>query len=201
MDTKFQTSFIPKKTTIETPGVYGSKQVSINIFSVIANIVFVLALIGLGGGYFYKNILINQVKEKGKELESARASFEVEKVQDLVDVSNRFTATKKLLENHVAVSEFLVLLQNSTLKSVRFTDLSYQNLNNAISIKMDSEAQSFNAIAQQTEIFSKIESIKEPLFTDFLLSENGNIKLKFTASITPGLVSYKKFIESVRSNQ
>ncbi len=200
MDTKFQTSFIPKKPILDSSGS-SSKNVSVNMFSLAANLIFAITLIATGGAFFYKNILINQVKSAGVELEAARAAFETEKIKELIDASNRFKSIKEILDNHVVVSELLLLLQDTTVKSIRFTDFSYQNKGSEISLVMNGEAQSFNSLATQSEIFAKTGFILNQSFSDFLLSDNGTIKMKFTSSISKDLISYKKSLESLSLNQ
>lgn len=201
MDTKFQTSFIPKKPIIDTPGSSYQRAASVNVISVVANIIFAITLVVTGGAFLYKNFLINQVKEAGVELEAARSAFETEKIQDLLDVSKRFSATKNILENHIVVSELLILLQTSTVKTMSFNNFSYQNKNKEITLTMIAEAQSFNAIAQQADIFSKTNFIKDINFSNFVLSDNGMIKMSFSAMVSPELISYKKVIESLSLNQ
>lgn len=200
MDTKFQTSFIPKKPILDSSGS-SSKNVSVNMFSLAANLIFAITMIATGGAFFYKNILINQVKSAGVELEAARAAFETEKIKELIDASNRFKSIKEILDNHVVVSELLLLLQDTTVKSIRFTDFSYQNKGSEISLVMNGEAQSFNSLATQSEIFAKTGFILNQSFSDFLLSDNGTIKMKFTSSISKDLISYKKSLESLSLNQ
>ena len=196
MEPKFQTSFIPKKSIIEAAKLRSSPAPGRNIYSIVATAIFSLTLIASLGLFFYKNILTNQIAQADKEINDARAAFQVETIQDLLDANARITAIKRLLNQHVVVSKFLTLLQTLTVKNVRFYDLDYGNTNGEITLSMDGEGRTYNAIAKQSDIFSKNEFIKEQNFSDFTLDLNGNIKMKFFAKLEPGLVSYKKAVES-----
>ena len=66
---------------------------------------------------------------------------------------------------------------------------------------MVSEAQTYNALAQQSDIFSKNDFIKDQIFSDFSLTDNGNITSKFFANLNPQLTSYKKALENISSSQ
>jgi len=66
---------------------------------------------------------------------------------------------------------------------------------------MDVEAQSYNALAEQSDIFAKDTFLKNPQFFGFDLAENGNIKAKFTATVDPTLISYQKKIQKDTSAQ
>ncbi|MBI4155752.1 MAG: hypothetical protein HY507_00790 [Candidatus Zambryskibacteria bacterium] len=201
MEPKFQTSFIPKAPIVSAPTAAVSSR-SINIFSLIATILFAAAVLTSAGLFIYKNILTNQIAEAGKSLDSARKAFEPEKIEQLVGANSRIIAAKELLNKHVALSGVLTLLQELTLKKVQFDNMKYQSRENSPpTISMDSQSETYNALAAQQEIFSKNKFIKSSEFSDFNLDENGNIKARFFATLDPTLVSYKKIIEETSLNQ
>ena len=197
MEPKFQTSFIPKKSIVEMSGNEDNRVHSINIFSTIGTVVFIITLIASGGVFIYKNFLINQIIQSDKDLNSARQAFQLEAIANITDASSRIMATKNLLEKHIVVSELLTLLQALTVKKLRFTSLIYSNKDNLTSLAMEVEAKDYNALAVQSDIFSKNEFIKNPNFSEFGLIDNGDIKTKFSSSLDPQLVSYKRAVESL----
>jgi hypothetical protein len=107
------------------------------------------------------------------------------------------SATEGLLNSHVAVSKLLLFLQKVTLKKVGFNEFIYKNNESGPTISMKSEAGSYNALASQGDVFSKSEFIKTPYFSDFAPLENGHIRASFYSQVDPNLVSYKKAIESL----
>lgn len=195
METRFQTSFIPKKPVVDVPGSTTSRPKTWNLFSVIASVLFVITLSALGGAYLYRNYLKNQIVAADKELNDARSAFETDKIQDLIDTSSRFAAISGLLEKHVVTSQVLLLFQTLTLKNMRLDNFVYTNKTGNPTITTNAEAKSYNAVADQSNIFFGNGFIKEFIFSDFSLGDNGNITMKLYAALSPELVSYKKTIE------
>jgi hypothetical protein len=196
MEPKFQTSFIPKKPI----GVTQDSGINVirntNVFSVVATVIFVVTALTSLGLFFYKNVLTNQIKQADANIMSARAAFEPEKIQELVDINTRIISAKKLLENHTIVSRVLTLMEELTAKKMRFTEFNYADKNNDLTISISGEIQTYNALAEQQNTFLKNEFIKNPIFTNFTLGDNGYIFFNFSAKIDPSLVSYSKIIGS-----
>lgn len=199
MEPNFRTSFIPKKPIVSTQSVGAPVIKTTNILSLVSNIVFVVVILVSGGLFFYKNLLSNQIVKAGEDLEAAKGAFQLDKIQELIDVNARLMATNNLLDQHIAVSELLLFLQEVTVKNVRFDDFVYKNEISSQSIKMKAEGMSYNALASQGDIFSKNEFIKNPYFYDFTTMDNGYIQADFSSNIDPTLVSYKKMIDSLSS--
>jgi|SRR3989338_301759 len=202
MEPKFQSSFIPKKPII-TGSVAQSVHVhSVNIFSLLATVIFVITILVAGGGFIYKNVLIGQIATADKNLAAAREAFQPEKIQELIDANAKIMVTKELLEKHVVVSELLAVFQELTVKKMRFSSLVYTSKTEGLpALSIDGETSTYNAMANQQDIFSKNEFLKEPKFSDFALGENGTILVKFFTKVDPRLVSYKKMVESLSINQ
>lgn len=202
MEPKFNTSFIPKKPIVDTPApAEFHKKGTKNIFDILATVAFMITLLASGGLFVYKNVLISQIAQADKDVNAARSAFDTTKIQDLLDANSRIMATKNLLEKHIAVSELLLLLQSLTVKKMRFSKFIYDNKNGSPTLSLDSEVQSYNALAQQSDIFSKSEFIKNQQFSNFNLSDNGFIKVKFFAGLDSTLTSYKKAVEAVSLGQ
>ena len=200
MEPKFQTSFIPKKPIVASQGLQLSPVKDINIFSVIATIIFLVTALASGGVFVYKQLITNQIVKADQDLNAAREAFQTEKIQELIDANSRIMATKNLLEKHVVVSELLLLLNALTVKKMRITDLTYNNRNGSPTVSMSAEAQTYNALADQGRIFSENEFVLNEEFSNFELADSGNVRVKFFANIDPTLVSYKKAVEAVSLN-
>ena len=84
---------------------------------------------------------------------------------------------------------------------MRFTELNYTNKDSNPTITVMGEIQTYNALAEQQNIFLKNDFIKEPAFSDFNLGDNGYILVNFSAKIDSNLISYKRAIESLPLNQ
>lgn len=200
MQPNFQTSFIPKKPVSGEP----EKQKVIHdtdIFTLAATITFIATALLYGGLYFYNNLLLSQIEEAGKQLEEARSAILPEKIKELLDANARIATVNGLLEKHVVNSKMLVLLGDLAVTKLQFNDFVYTSKNGSPVLKINGEVQTYNALAQQKEILMKNEYIKNPVFSNLSLSDNGNIKFQLTASIDMNLVSYKKSVELLNTNQ
>ena len=195
MEPKFQTSFIPKKPIGSTVSPSSNISAGGSLFSSIATVVFVITLLTSGALFVYKNILSGQVEQYDKEINDASNAIQPQKIQDLIDANSRVTVTKTLLDNHVVVSKLLTLLNDLTIKRIRFTSLNYINKNKESSLSISLEAQTYNALVQEQSLLKSNEFIKNPVFSNFSLGDNGFITVDFSATVDPSLVSYKKSVE------
>jgi hypothetical protein len=198
MDTKFQTSFIPKKTAPASAGRPISGSVS--PFMLGAIIIFVLTLAASGAVFAYRRILISSIGDMDRRLVEAKNSFEPDFINKVDRLNKRIEAAKKLIVAHKVVSPIFEVLENNTLATVRFNDFSY-NLKDGgeSSISLSGEAKNFSSVALQSDIFGKEKYIKSPAFSDLNPDSSGNIVFKFNASIDPALTSYQKNISLAKT--
>lgn len=201
MEPKFQTSFIPKAPVTTGSGTNITPIHRTNIFTVLSTMVFIFGLLAAGGVFAYEKYLQTQVDTAATQLNDAKDAFQPEKIQELVDVSSRIASAKQLLGKHVVVSQLFRLLQSLTVSKVRFSNLTYTTNQGVVGVAMSGEAQSYNALAQQSDLFAQNSFLQNPQFSDFKLSDNGNIQFKVSATIDPTLVSYQKAIEALDNNQ
>lgn len=200
MEPKFQSSFIPKKPVGDSSRILTPVSKNTNIFSVVATFLFVITIAVSGGMFVYLRIIERNIANADSELSQVRSAFEADKIKDLIDASSRLNSITNLLEKHYVVSELLVLLQKQTLRNMRFDNFSYRNTDGKPVISMDSEAQSYNAVANQRDVFVESGVISDVLFTGFNLSETGQVRSKMSAVVSPKLVSYKDLIDSMSGN-
>ncbi len=201
MEPKFQTSFIPKKPISLTQSGVLPVARSFNLFSLLATVFFIVTLLTSGGLFIYQKILDGQIIQAGKDIEKAREAFQVGQIKDLIDANSRIKAAETLLENHVVISRIMVLLEELTVKRIRFYDFSYSNKNNSPTLAMKAESQGYNALAVQGEIFSKSEFLRDSRFFDFTAGDNGIVTASFYTTLNPELISYKKAVGLESTNQ
>lgn len=201
MQPTFQTSFIPKKTIINEPGHSSNVVRDINVISIVSSIIFVLSLATYGGLFLYKNILIKQIKNADEEIKRTKSAYQIEKTQELVEVSNKIASAKRLLNSHVAVSKLLYLMQDLTVKRIRLTKLNYNNENNIPTLGFSGESANYNALAEQSNIFLQNKYIVNPHFGDFSLEQNGHVRISFTSGIDTSIFSYRDLVEPSSNSQ
>ncbi len=194
MDKEFQTSFIPKKTVIEGPKKVKSGGGIVNLFSFV---IFIVSLLSIGGAYLYRESVKTDITEFKKSLAIAKNQFEPSLITKLQILDKRLNAATVILDQHVAVSPIFELLQDSTLPTVRYSDFTYDidSTTNLVNVEMKGEAKGYNFIALQADLFNENKFIKNPIFSDLVLDQNGNVDFNLTFSVDKSLVSYESFLD------
>lgn len=198
METKFQTSFIPK-TTLE-PIASGSHK-PMSFFSFIATIIFFISVL-VGGGAFgwHKYLEAKQVTVK-ESLERNVKSFEPQTIEEYVRLNNRIDSAKLVLAKHIAVSYVFDYLSEQTIESVKFSDFKYDiGADGSATLSMNGEAKSYNAVAYQSEVFGRERSFKSPLFSNLDLDINGNVIFNFTTKIDPAFIAYARKANTISAD-
>lgn len=195
MDKEFQTSFIPKKTVIESPKRVGGS--GGGIVNLIAFIVFIASLISAGAAYFYRSSVSSNIELYKSSLAKARDQFEPGAIAELQILDKRLNAATDILQNHVAVSPIFEILQDLTLPTVRYSDFSYaiDDTKKIVEVTMKGEAKDYNFIALQADLFAENKFIKNPIFSDFVLDQTSNIDFNLTFSVDRSLISYESFLD------
>lgn len=202
MQPTFQTSFIPKKPIVNDPTSGPSSGIvrETNIFSLVSTIVFVVTLLVSGGLFGYKILLHKQIAQADTEINTARSAFQIDKIKELIGANDRIVSSKVLLEKHVTVSKLLYLFQELTVKRIRLLKMNYANKAGTPTVMVSGEALNYNSLAEQSSIFAKSDYLKNNQFSNFVLAENGNIRVEFASVIDTSLISYKKAIEALSSD-
>jgi len=194
MESKFQTSFIPKKSLDEEGGV--KIKTPINILFV-SSVIIMLFAVGISSGvFFYQKQIEDSIASKKADLSNNQKILDDPAVQSIARVDSKLKIAVNLLNNHTAVSSLFTILQGSTLKNVRFTDFSFSYLSpTKVTISMKGQATSFEVVAKQTEAFATStltrDSFKDSLFSDLNLDDKGNVNFSFLTSIDPKVVLYR----------
>ncbi len=195
MESRFQTSFVPKQPIApQTGGTHKNfytKRSSISIFSSLSGILFVLALIGAAGAFFYQVYLSRHIISLTKDLETIRASLDPVIIAQLQRTDLRIETAKQILGAHTTQSPLFAVLEKETLRNVAFNDFTYDTDNTeSASLAMNGEARGFSTIALQADLFSQNSHIVNPMFTDFAREDDGFVSFMFKADLNPQLLAY-----------
>ncbi len=203
METKFQTSFIPKKPLIT--GERPRSPVGISIFMGIAVIIFVASLAGAGFVFAWKGLLVDSQHKYQQELNEQEKRFKPEEIERLKKKNIRIDFAKELLKNHLSVSEIFSIVGGLTIDGVRFSSLDYSgpdakaaNGGTLAKISMRGIANSFSSIAWQSDVFGSSQRygtnkiLKNPVLSDLVVDATGNVGFSFMANIDPVDISYEK---------
>jgi hypothetical protein len=196
MDKEFQTSFVPKKAVVEGPKKVKAGS-GAGIFGLISLVLFLASIASVAGAYFYRLSIKKNIETYKTSLIRARNAFEPALITELQILDKRLNAGTTLLTNHIVVSPVFELLQDITLPTVRYSDFSYEidPRSNFVNIKLKGEAMSYNFIALQADLFNKNKFIRNPIFSDFVLDQSGNIDFNLSFFVDKSLVNYESFLD------
>ncbi len=190
MEPQFRTSFIPKQS-IAQPAAGPSRVMS--FVTLAALVVFLLSLSLALSAFLYEQFLKASIARKGESLARAEAAFDPALLQELTRLDARINAADVLLGKHVAVSVLFKFLEEGTLSSVRFNTFSYtETADNRVTLSMKGEASSFAAVALQSDVLGKSRYIREPIFSNLTLNQEGNVVFDFISLVSPDLVSFAR---------
>lgn len=202
METKFQTSFIPKKPLVSEERF--RPHATVSIFMILASILFVLSIAGAIFTVVWVKILTNLQDKYRSDLVKSEQSFNLPLIQELMKTNNKIELANNLLSNHLSSSEIFNIIGGLTIDGVRFSSLSYEGPDNAAlaKITMKGVAKDYSSIAFQSDVFGKSDKygtnkvIKNPVLSDMVVDANGNVAFNFVANISASDFNYAKLLET-----
>ncbi|NQV92929.1 hypothetical protein HQ403_00335 [Candidatus Kaiserbacteria bacterium] len=199
MEPKFRTSFIPKKTLATAASLQKkSGGGSLGIIMLLTLIVALGAVALSVGTFLYYQILEVNITRKSETLERARSAFEPALIQELVRIDSRTQAATAILNKHIMPSLLFESLEELTLKSVQFEDFSLTRVSDdKISIAMRGVAENFRGVALQADIFGKSKIVREPIFSNLNLNQDGKAVFGLSAFVDPILINYVNHTDTV----
>lgn len=199
METKFQTSFIPKKPIIQEKKISSG----INLFLLISLIIFFITAGLAGYVYFEKQRLVKKIDGEKTTITTNKNSLTKDSlsIENFVDLNTRIEVSKELLTKHITVAPVFSFLQDRVLKNVRFNSFvfSYSDKLDAsgkTSVKVDvsGKALDWRTMAAQVDEFGKTQwknIVRESKLSNLALSSDGSVTFLYTAYLNPDFVVYK----------
>lgn len=141
--------------------------------------------------YFFLQYTNSQIAAKQQSLALSREAFEPATIKELARLDTRIQAAEGLLSLHLSASKLFDELERVTLSSVK-----YNNFNYAVSspghvvLTMNGEAGSFNAVALESDAFSKSTLITDPIFSNVNVGRAGTITFDFSGIIDTSHMLY-----------
>lgn len=187
MSQRVPTSFVPKQPvrTVRRPQARGS----LSIFAVAALALAGAAVVLSGFVFGYEFYLKQSKSKKTEELKVLQASVEPQAVEELARLSQRLVVAQELLAGHVAVSSIFSMLERDTVQGVSFEGFELQTAPSGdVELAMEGIAESFNALAYQSVVFRENPFLRNQIFEDVTVAENGDVTFSFTGIISSNLV-------------
>ncbi len=195
MEQNFQTSFIPKKPIVVERA---KPKAPVGFFTVIAIFIFLSMVLVLGGLYFYKQLLVKSIVTMENNLNLAKNRFEPAKINQLQSLDRRLKASNEVLSKHIAVSPIFQILQDITLKTVRYTNFSYTvgaDNTSRVSVKLGGLAVGYRSVALQADLYAKNKVLIDPVFSNLALDDKGNVLFDLDFYVDPSVVNFKQALQ------
>ena len=197
MEPKFRTSFIPKKALATASNIQKKRGGFLGTIMLLALIIALGAVILSVGAFLYQQILEVNITRKSETLERARAAFEPTLIEELVRIDSRIESAETILYQHITPSVLFESLEDLTLKSVQFQDFSLTRVSDdRISISMKGVANNFRGVALQADVFGKSKLIREPIFSNLNLNQEGKAVFSLSAFIDPAFINFVSRVDS-----
>lgn len=207
MEPKFQTSFIPKKPSsggpLGTVSIRRPKSAGTNLYMVLAVVVFVTSLLGIGGAFLWNQYLISAQNQYKNQLTAIEKSFDVNELQQLKQINVQIDTARQLLSQHLAISQLFQIISQFTIESVRFLSLDVTAPtadSNGLKISMSGYGANFSALAFQSQVLGSLDAyglrdiVKNPIISTPTLDQGGTVSFGFTAAVDPSALSYEDLI-------
>ncbi len=205
METKFQTSFIPKKPIVPVGGATApiKHHHATSLLMTIAVFIFLASLVAAGGAYLWKGYLLSAQEDYKKQLSERERQFNVDLIEELKRANVRIDMASKLLGNHLALSQVFDILSRMTIVKVRFKSLELTNTGvdgEGIRVEMKGSGTNLSAVAFQSDVLAQLEQyglrkvIKNPILADPALDASGEVGFTFSAVVDPSTVTYSKAV-------
>ena len=212
METKFQTSFIPKKPLV--PAGIGSKlprqKTGTSFFMIAGVLAFVVSLGAAGGAYAWKQLLTSSQENYKVQLADRQKQFNIDLIEQLKQENVKIDLASKIMKNHLAISQIFAIIGRMTSENVRFTSLDLSNdpasNSNGLKISLNGYGTSFSAVAFQSDVLGQLEQyglrkvVKNPILSNPALDSTGSVSFGFTATIDPATLSYESSVSGAQSS-
>lgn len=197
-ETKFTTSFIPKKPVVTASKGGKIKKGGTGFFSLITFFIFIVAIVGFGAVFFYEINLKNQKEAQIVNLQKAREFFDPEFVSEANRLNSRLLGVKELINKHTSPSQIFALFEIDTLKTVRFNSMSFgSTADGKISVSASGIARGFESIVLQSDRYGKSGYLRDVIFSGLQPNAQGFVSFTFQGTVDPKLINYRETLASV----
>lgn len=180
------TSFVPKQP-LETQR--RKMQPGDNLLLLGSLLIFGASLVTAGAVFGYQQYLNSVIEYKGTQLVAYEAEISSDVVETYIRLDKRFTSSRTLLDNHVALSYFFEELEKTTLKNVRFNGLIIDVAEDRTAkVTLDGVARNFNTLAAQSNEVADNPMFKRAIFADIGPNEDGTIGFSLTSELERGSI-------------
>lgn len=196
METKFQTSFIPKKPIVQETTKVTS---GISLFLLISILIFFVTSGVAGWVYWKKQDLISKINSEKINITNNKNSLTKDSlsIENFVILNTRIEVSKELLSKHITIAPVFQFLQERVLKNVRFNSFVFSSSDKSSGVKVDisGKALDWRTMAAQVDELSKPQwksIIKNSKISNLGLSSDGSVSFLYSVNLNPEFIIKKK---------
>ena len=215
METKFQTSFIPKKPIVSVGSAgtnFAPQRKTHSNISIFFNIGILLFIVSIGmtiGVFAWKSVTLSSQENLKKQLAQRQSQFQPDLIEELKRTNVKIDIAKKLMSNHLALSNVFAFISHLTAERIRFSSLELSapgGQSNDIRITMKGVGADLSAVAFQSDVLGQLDKyglrriVKNPTLANPALDTTGMVSFDFSAAIDPATVQYANTITGAAAN-
>ncbi|OGZ08372.1 MAG: hypothetical protein A3C93_02805 [Candidatus Lloydbacteria bacterium RIFCSPHIGHO2_02_FULL_54_17] len=194
---KFDTSFIPQQPLLKVEGSSRVKE-RVNLPLIIGFVFLFVSALVFGGLYFYEMSVERRIVALEKDLEEKEAMLNIADIDRYKKIDERLTLARQLLEEHIAFSSILALLEKITAEDIGFTTLSYApSEGGAIKVSLHGLAPSYSAVYVQAEAWRGMKQLLKEVKMEMPVLNPDDGTVGFGASLTID-TGYTKYARTAR---
>jgi len=165
---------------------------------------FAVSFLFLGFVMIYKTVVVRQIEEFQLSIDRAKASFDPTLIAELEKIDNSITGAQGILVKHRLPLEIFDFLEINTHKDIWFSSFNYTYISPQknplrsvareglgqpqVEVRLEGESKSYLALAEQSEIFNNKEELLDFAFSNFSLTQEGNISFSLTVRFQPSVL-------------
>jgi len=163
----------------------------INLLSLIAWVIFIVAAVGAGASFLYQSYLNGRISSDEQSLNLTKGEFDPATINQIIHLDTRLNVAGTLLSGHSALSNVFAALESTTKQTVRFTSFTFSTGNqNLLTLVMNGEAQSFSDVSLQSTAFNQTSYFKNLVVSALSVEQNGLVSFTMTMTVDPSLIVY-----------
>lgn len=188
---KYTTSFIPKKP-VAVPTAGYSRSSGPRIMTLIGMFVFLASLLLGAGVYLWKIQINSSISAQIESLKKSRAEFDNDTLAAATRLNERINVAKNLLDKHKSPSRMLELLEDTTLVTVRFKNLTYATqADGSIKVGGSGVASGFKSVILQSNEMGKTGQLRDVMFSDVQSTTGNLVSFTLNSLLEEKVVLYK----------
>jgi len=205
METRFQTSFIPKKPAASAIGGASApkRKHGASIFMTISTVLFILSLAGAGAVYAWKQYLLSAQDSYKQTLSTREQQFNIDLIEQLKGENVKIDMAKQLIQNHLALSQIFDIIGRLTIENVRFMSMDVTaptTGSDGVKVSLQGYGTSLSAVAFQSDVLNQLDQyglrkvVKNPILSNPSIGTGNTVSFGFSATIDPASLSYENSV-------